>query len=131
MFSTVWAWVLLCGVAALLAYRRSVSKLPGIPLVGFEVKDPKQRKGQYTFNAPGIVQVGYEKVRSFILWGRYSGLNNFFSSKTESLAWTQQMVRAFPCSQHTPRLDVLTHQVRGQTYFPASICGRDLERART
>ncbi|KXH38485.1 hypothetical protein CSIM01_05610 [Colletotrichum simmondsii] len=66
MFSTVWAWVLLCGVAAVLAYRRSVSKLSGIPLVGFEVKDPKQRKGQYTFNAPGIVQTGYEKFKDRI-----------------------------------------------------------------
>ncbi|KAL0766919.1 hypothetical protein CaCOL14_010490 [Colletotrichum acutatum] len=66
MFSTVWVWVLLCGVAAALAYRRSVSKLSGIPLVGFEVKDPQQRKGQYTFNAPGIVQTGYEKFKDRI-----------------------------------------------------------------
>ncbi|KAK1449315.1 hypothetical protein CMEL01_08630 [Colletotrichum melonis] len=66
MFSTVWAWVLLCGVAAALAYRRSVSKLSGIPLVGFEVKDPKQRKSQYTFNAPGIVQTGYKKFKDRI-----------------------------------------------------------------
>lgn len=45
-------------------YRRpSSSGIPGAPLVGFDVKDPKERKSQYTINATGIIQRGYDRVR--------------------------------------------------------------------
>ncbi|KAJ3962799.1 hypothetical protein N0V92_000486 [Colletotrichum tropicale] len=62
----VWAWVLLCGVAALVAFRNSMPKTPNVPLVGFDVKDAKKRKAQYSFDAPGIVQKGYEQFKDRI-----------------------------------------------------------------
>lgn len=59
-----WPWLLLCGLALAVAYRRSSSSgIPGAPLVGFDVKDPKERKSQYTMNATGIIQKGYDRVR--------------------------------------------------------------------
>lgn len=58
-----WPWILLCGLAAVVAYLRSSSSgISGAPLVGFGIKDSKERKNQYTFNATSIIQKGYDQV---------------------------------------------------------------------
>jgi hypothetical protein len=58
-----WPWLLLWGLALVVAYRRSSSSgISGAPLVGFDVKDSKERKSQYTINATGMIQTGYDRV---------------------------------------------------------------------
>ena len=54
---------LLVGFAIAVAIYRAFPKRPNIPLVGFEVKNAQERKLLYSYNAPELLQRGYDKVR--------------------------------------------------------------------
>lgn len=101
---TPWAWILLGAIAAVLVFRHSTSNIPNVPLIGFGVKDAKKRKAQYSFNAPGIIQEGYEKV-SFEHILKVTTANTIISSKAKYLVSTLPMVLLISQTHVDPHFD--------------------------
>ncbi|KAK7423841.1 hypothetical protein QQZ08_008885 [Neonectria magnoliae] len=64
--SQAWPWYVLAGLAAAFAFYYALPRSAEYPGVGFQVKDAKQRKAQYSFNAPKLLQDGYDQFKDKI-----------------------------------------------------------------